>query len=793
MRTLKIKALATTLLLLTIATVGLAQTKFERLLVKDTSLYLEQTVPIANGEYISVGQVVKHDLTTFNSLYQGLLLKLNANGDTLWTKSYGKPYYHVSFSAVASTYDDGIVFGGKSTNGASSSYGTPIVGKTNALGDTLWFKELPSLDPTFSQIGYVSNVAETADSNIVVVGYGRFMSQMNSSGTFLVKLNQQGDTLWTKEYYHPGYLSPSSLELTNDGGFLLSVYSASSGSMLLKLDALGNILWEHQYEVSNSSAFYSESVEVSGGYVQCRLYYFLNSFNVEMVKLDLLGNLVWVKSMEIPFFSNSFSLTSMAAGFAFSLDNSQDILLYTFDANGNNLEAKRYPNQMAPGSSDVLVYDIDEALDGGVVITGVLNTYTSFNEHYGYVLKTDSNLMISCPPVDLNPVVYPYILGAQSFTPTITSSGIAVQGFAPVEDFPNLISLPWCGQLPVWPGDINVDGTANNLDYLYLGLANTSTGPVRATQSIGWSALQAADWNNDFITAYNYKHADCNGNGLANAFDTTAIQANYDLTHFQGAPIYSGSGAMSPALFAVGPDSLQVSQVASVDIVMGTSTLPVSNLHGIAFTVSYDTSLVDSSDIQILFANSWLGTPGADVWTMARHKHSEGQIEFAFSRFDLIGQSGFGPIATLQIVMPDDISVTGGQVTRAADSLDLSDTLAIRFEEILAFSPQESLLDIEPLDKQIQIFDRSMSIDPNQLERSIATYPNPAQNTLHVFSNRYPIEQWQLRTVQGAIVKSEKTNKRKLSLSVAELSAGIYFLTIQTELGNVTRKIVVQR
>jgi len=84
---------------------------------------------------------------------------------------------------------------------------------------------------------------------------------------------------------------------------------------------------------------------------------------------------------------------------------------------------------------------------------------------------------------------------------------------------------------PVWPGDFNKDGVANNLDLLYWGRAfGEETGPIRLNASNEWIAQEGLDWHTS-INGINKKHQDGNGNGLIDLLDIEVLQKNYGQVH----------------------------------------------------------------------------------------------------------------------------------------------------------------------------------------------------------------------------------------------------------------------
>ncbi|MFM2226615.1 MAG: hypothetical protein RJA07_2817, partial [Bacteroidota bacterium] len=86
----------------------------------------------------------------------------------------------------------------------------------------------------------------------------------------------------------------------------------------------------------------------------------------------------------------------------------------------------------------------------------------------------------------------------------------------------------------VWPGDANSDLVADNLDIFPIGLLNGTTGPVRNNASLVWIDQPATPFGTSASGfTIDAKHADCNGDGIIDGNDTTAILQNYGLTHLR--------------------------------------------------------------------------------------------------------------------------------------------------------------------------------------------------------------------------------------------------------------------
>ena len=84
---------------------------------------------------------------------------------------------------------------------------------------------------------------------------------------------------------------------------------------------------------------------------------------------------------------------------------------------------------------------------------------------------------------------------------------------------------------PLFGGDANSDGIADNLDVLELGLHYTQTGTPRASISNTWQSYFSTNWTGTITNGKNLNHSDCNGDGFINTGDTLAIFNNYGLSH----------------------------------------------------------------------------------------------------------------------------------------------------------------------------------------------------------------------------------------------------------------------
>ncbi|MBN4051482.1 hypothetical protein JYU16_01575, partial [bacterium AH-315-M05] len=213
------------------------------------------------------------------------LIKTDANGDTLWTKTYGESGLEFAYS-VRQTTDLGYIITGGTNSFGAGSYDVYLI-KTDANGDTLWTK-------TYGGTGsdYAWDVQQTADNGYVIIGGTAFGT---GGDVYLIRTDANGDTLWTKTYGSAGYEEGYSVQQTTDGGYIIGGYTdmgAGGGDYyLVKTDAGGNVIWSKSYGGSDwEDGTYSVQQTTDEGYVLLGYGYSFGYALFHLVKTDSIGN-----------------------------------------------------------------------------------------------------------------------------------------------------------------------------------------------------------------------------------------------------------------------------------------------------------------------------------------------------------------------------------------------------------------------------------------------------------------------------------------------------------------------
>ncbi|HPD54300.1 MAG TPA: T9SS type A sorting domain-containing protein, partial [Bacteroidia bacterium] len=334
----------------------------------------------------------------------------------------------------------------------------------------------------------------------------------------------------------------------------------------------------------------------------------------------------------------------------------------------------------------------------------------------------------------------------------------------------------------VWPGDANYDLVCNNSDILDIGVAFGQTGPVRAGATLSWTAQAATDFNGWFVSAVNFKHADCDGDGAVGFADTLAVNQNYGQTHparLQPTPAQIDA-ALPPLVIDATPDTVAPGATVNVAIQLGTITQAVDSLYGIAFTVYYDPTVVDTNSLVTDFSTSWLGTAGVDLITFYRHTPSAGRIDFALVRND--GQNvfgGFGDIALFDVVIVDNISTLTDALFTPGN---LRAITASQFP--LLFGSQNDRVVLDPTLTRVPVPD---------LSTRFVVFPNPAAHTVIVRSKDVQVMEVALFDLSGQCVFRDQTGQAETRIAVDAIALGIYQLRVVTDAGVYNKKIEVLR
>ncbi len=325
----------------------------------------------------------------------------------------------------------------------------------------------------------------------------------------------------------------------------------------------------------------------------------------------------------------------------------------------------------------------------------------------------------------------------------------------------------------VWPGDANSDNIANNIDLLYIGLANGFQGFDRPEQGIEWAAYESEDWDFFFPeSGVNFKHADSNGDGLVDEADIEAIEENYGLTHGAYDPDFEIGGPSDPPLYIDLPSYVQPDQLIEAEIILGEFSNQVSDLYGIAFTVEFPDGIFQNNEIEFDSTGSWIGGIDADMYTFSRDANGVFEVDITLVRKD---QSNAGT----------NYGRIGNFIGVIDDVLGLQEA-SVKIKNVVAISNDETLIQLNlPVDTMI-----ISSSDQILEDDKIHVYPVPTNKFLYLETDiADDVSSMEIITLEGVRVRHFDHFESRLDLK--ELHNGVYLLRVRTSKGASQDRIMI--
>jgi len=165
------------------------------------------------------------------------VLKVDTLGDTVWTRTYGGAMDE-NVVEILETNDGGYFLAGITRSFGAGDNDIYLM-KINNNGDTIWTKTIGG-----DSSDVINGISDLEDGGYILAGYTKSFDSTYQQRAYLVKVDSIGDTIWTKEYNQPYLYAFNAVKETNDNGFILTgMYGC-----LIKLDSLGNELWQQSYE-----------------------------------------------------------------------------------------------------------------------------------------------------------------------------------------------------------------------------------------------------------------------------------------------------------------------------------------------------------------------------------------------------------------------------------------------------------------------------------------------------------------------------------------------------------------
>lgn len=226
----------------------------------------------------------------------GVILNIDTLGNVIWDDVDQSPVASATFVIQNQNSDFTLLEAQQVVQSPNI-----VLRRYTSTGSLLWSKD--SLVSFRSSSG---SLVENSDSSLMIVG-----EKIGPKGTtILIKCNQFGDTLYTKEYSDSLNMQGYSIIHGIDSGYVIACvkYSGSNGNLkstvVFKIDSVGNELWRKEFKQTRIASVNPMNRINNSSYGICLSSFdsITNLYTPTFTKFNLMGD-----TIETYYFSNATS------------------------------------------------------------------------------------------------------------------------------------------------------------------------------------------------------------------------------------------------------------------------------------------------------------------------------------------------------------------------------------------------------------------------------------------------------------------------------------------------------
>src|SRR4030042_1550179 len=192
------------------------------------------------------------------------VVKTSADGTLEWEQTYGGRADDYGTAIEVASDNNYVIAGYTHSYGAGDA--DMYVLKIQPYGTVIWEKTYGG-----ANTDYAYDLQETNDNGFIIIGltasYGA-----GSGDLYAIRLNPNGDSIWAKTYGGLDIDCGNSVQQTVDGGYIAAGYTYSSGAggmdiYVVKMDSNGDSTWTRTYGTAGTDYGSEVIPTVDGGYV----------------------------------------------------------------------------------------------------------------------------------------------------------------------------------------------------------------------------------------------------------------------------------------------------------------------------------------------------------------------------------------------------------------------------------------------------------------------------------------------------------------------------------------------
>src|SRR4030095_9770789 len=335
---------------------------------------------VSNGLAVdSLGNCYIAGYTGFNfGAYDGILIKYNTSGDTLWTRKLETPHDD-DFTSVAIDRNNFVFVTGRSGDSA-------LVFKYDSTGGMIWRAKY--YEPPY--LSLAGKIRFDRLNNVYVGGTKHVFSNLTSPDFLVRKYTPSGSQVWVSTYNSPNNVDDwmTGFVVDNSGNSYSTGYSSSTSSrdiLTVKFNANGSFGWAKFYNGVSDATDQGNAIacDTSGNniFITGETYVTGSSTNYITIKNNNSGDTLWTRTYNGPgnYQDNAMDITldnllnvyvtgeSSMSGFDF------DVATIKYGLNGNQQWVARWasPGGGGDGGYRILVdYQHNVYIGGGAGVPG---------------------------------------------------------------------------------------------------------------------------------------------------------------------------------------------------------------------------------------------------------------------------------------------------------------------------------------------------------------------------------------------------------------------------------------
>lgn len=322
--------------------------------------------------------------------------------NTTWQKKYdeslsdvypGDLDYRID---IKKTADDGYIIAG--TTYAEDAY----LLKIGASGNKIWDSTL-SYDTVGVYRDRIFSVLQTSDGGYIAAGETMGRGPVYDMDFYVVKTDANGVKVWEKAYEGDSNEQARSIQLTNDGGYIIAgmkytSYDKRWDFYLVKIDANGNKLWDNTFnrykDYTNYSdyGYFVQQTSDNGYIIVGTSLYAIGHENIYIIKTTATGEYDWSYIYGSDDSNAAYDVVETDDGYIVTgyckstiAEHRRDVCLIKLDKSGNQSWFKTFGSNV-----DDYGLGIAKTIDGGYIIVGQTDTENA-EGYQVYFIKTDAD------------------------------------------------------------------------------------------------------------------------------------------------------------------------------------------------------------------------------------------------------------------------------------------------------------------------------------------------------------------------------------------------------------------